>query len=100
VVDDGSLMREKVEELLTEAGYLAVVAASGGSALEASSHVEFDRMESDVQMPETSGIELLGLIARAGSSSVGRLGNAGRVGGGFRSLRCIHSFSAQCMRAN
>ena len=93
-------MRERVEELSTEAGYLAVVEASGASALEAASRVEFDRMESDVQVPEVGGIELLGLIARAASSNLGRLDNTGRVGARFRSLRCIHSFSGQCMRAN
>ena len=62
VVDDDPVMREMVEDLLTEAGYSAVVAASGASALEAASRVEFDCMVSDVQMPEVDGIELLGLM--------------------------------------
>jgi DNA-binding NtrC family response regulator len=62
VVDDDPVMREMVTEMLEGAGYGVVAADGGRRALELAEEREFDCVVSDVQMPEMSGLELLGRL--------------------------------------
>ena len=58
VVDDDSLVRELVSEILAEEGYSASGVSNGIEALEKLEAGRFDLVISDVEMPEMDGIDL------------------------------------------
>ena len=58
VVDDDSLVRDLLCEILTEEGYSASGVSNGIEALEKLEAGRFDLVISDVEMPEMTGIEL------------------------------------------
>jgi DNA-binding NtrC family response regulator len=62
VVDDDTISRESVVEVLRRKGYGVEACACGRDALEAFSHGVFDCVISDIRMPGMSGIELLGKL--------------------------------------
>ncbi|HET9553394.1 MAG TPA: two-component system response regulator BtsR [Anaeromyxobacteraceae bacterium] len=64
IVDDEPLAREELAQLLTETGRVEVV-ASCGNALETLQALRRERPDAlflDVQMPDVSGFELLGML--------------------------------------
>ncbi|MGA7155996.1 MAG: response regulator [Acidobacteriaceae bacterium] len=66
VVDDEPLVADTLAMILTQAGYYAVRAYNGRTALEIASVRAPDLLISDVAMPEMNGVELaLGLVAMA-----------------------------------
>ena len=58
VVDDDSLVRDLLCEILTEEGYSVDSASNGIEALEKLEAGRFDLVTSDIEMPEMTGIEL------------------------------------------
>jgi len=60
VVDDDAAMREMLVSLLEEEGIRAEGAEGGAKALDRLRDSEFDAVLSDIRMPDTSGIEMLG----------------------------------------
>jgi chemotaxis protein histidine kinase CheA/CheY-like chemotaxis protein len=64
VVDDSSIVREIIREILAEAGLDIELAHSGAAALEALEARSPDIVLSDVEMPHMSGLELLREIRR------------------------------------
>lgn len=58
VVDDDSLVRDLLCEILTEEGYSVDSASNGIEALEKLEAGRFDLVISDVEMPEMDGIDL------------------------------------------
>jgi two-component system, NtrC family, response regulator PilR len=65
VVDDEESIREFFEIMLKREGYEVVTAANGVEGLEKLKKSSFDLVISDIQMPEMSGIELLGKVKEA-----------------------------------
>jgi EAL domain-containing protein (putative c-di-GMP-specific phosphodiesterase class I) len=59
VVDDDARLLEFYQEALTSAGYHVTACNNGHSALQALRAGTFDAVLSDIQMPDTDGIELL-----------------------------------------
>ena len=66
VVDDDHGIRYLMGELLRRMGFEAVLAASGGAALEMLTHRTFDGVLLDLVMPGLSGREVLHEIRRQG----------------------------------
>jgi DNA-binding NtrC family response regulator len=62
VVDDDTIMRESVVEILRRRGYAIEACTNGREALEAFGRGEFDLVISDIKMPGMTGIELLSKI--------------------------------------
>jgi DNA-binding NtrC family response regulator len=60
IVDDDTAMRQMLESLFREQGYLVDEASSANAALELSRDEEYDVVLSDIKMPGKSGIELVG----------------------------------------
>jgi DNA-binding NtrC family response regulator len=60
IVDDDAAMRQMLESLFNEQGFLVSQAASTGAALEMAREVDYDVVLSDIKMPGRSGIELVG----------------------------------------
>ena len=59
IVDDEALVREVLNQLLMENGYKTTVATSGFEALAYASSREFEVVLLDMNMPGTSGLEVL-----------------------------------------
>src|SRR6185436_6520980 len=64
VVDDDNLLRKLVTDQLSQSGFAASSAASGGEALAALQESDFDVVLLDVMMPDLSGLEALREIRR------------------------------------
>jgi CheY-like chemotaxis protein len=58
VVDDQHLIADTITEILEDAGYHAVAAYDGWSALEAAAKLQPDYLLSDVLMPRMNGVQL------------------------------------------
>ena len=69
VVDDSSIARDLIAEILESAGFDVATASDGREALERLRHFEADLVVSDVEMPVLGGFELLERI-RAQSESL------------------------------
>ena len=66
VVDDEPLVADTLAMILTQAGYYAVCAYDGRTALEMASLRAPDLLITDVAMPQMNGVELaLGMVAMA-----------------------------------
>jgi DNA-binding NtrC family response regulator len=59
VADDEESIRSSLQQLLEQAGYKAVTAATGDQALEAASRREFEVALLDIRMPGLTGLEVL-----------------------------------------
>ncbi|NNL85613.1 MAG: sigma-54-dependent Fis family transcriptional regulator, partial [Myxococcales bacterium] len=59
VVDDDPLVRETVEELLTESGYAVELTEGADAALALAAERDFGLVLSDIRMPGKDGMELL-----------------------------------------
>src|SRR6202162_938964 len=59
VIDDDSVVREVISEMLTGAGYEVVVATTAAEVLELFTDEEIRLVVSDIVMPDLSGLELL-----------------------------------------
>ena len=59
VVDDQSIVRETIEDILNREGYDISSASSGEEALEMMHKEKFDILLSDIKMPGMSGLELV-----------------------------------------
>jgi DNA-binding NtrC family response regulator len=68
VVDDKQMMRDSVSTTLVRAGFQAVAAADGSTALQMIARHRPAAVVSDLKMPEVDGIELLRRIAEADPS--------------------------------
>jgi CheY-like chemotaxis protein len=64
VVDDVDETRELFAEVLTHAGYHAIMARSGSDALARLEYVQPDLVLTDLDMPEMGGDELIGHLRR------------------------------------
>jgi class 3 adenylate cyclase len=62
VIDDELIVREMIAEALQADGYTVVQAETGGRALEILTSHQIDIVLSDIQLPDTSGIDLAGRI--------------------------------------
>lgn len=58
-VDDDPMNLRVVQEILNAFGHQAVMACSGGEALQRLAHEHFDLMLLDIHMPGLSGIEVI-----------------------------------------
>ncbi|WP_070972257.1 two-component system response regulator BtsR [Vibrio sonorensis] len=64
VIDDELLAREELTELLTESGKVEVIAQASNAieGLKKINHLKPDVVFLDIQMPQVTGIELLGML--------------------------------------
>ncbi len=60
LVEDDSAMREMLESLFRQEGFVVCEAASAHAALELARETDFDVVLSDIKMPGKSGLELVG----------------------------------------
>jgi DNA-binding NtrC family response regulator len=60
LVEDDNAMREMLESLFRQEGYLVSEASSANAALELVRQTDFDVVLSDIKMPGKSGLELVG----------------------------------------
>jgi two-component system response regulator PilR (NtrC family) len=65
VVDDEEVMREILESLLVQAGYLVKLASSGAEGLETAGREPVDLAIVDVMLPDMSGIDVLDELKRS-----------------------------------
>lgn len=65
VTDDNRAFAENLAEILADAGYEPVVAASGADALRLAAASRFDVLLSDMRMPEMGGAELVHRVRRS-----------------------------------
>jgi len=59
VIDDSEAVRRSVEQILSDAGYFAIVASSGSEGLRLRQETMPELVIADVMMPERDGIELM-----------------------------------------
>ena len=64
IVDDEESLRQSLEKVLKNAGYLTIVAISGNEALELLGRQPIDLVLSDLKMPNGDGLELLKSIKK------------------------------------
>lgn len=64
VVDDDPVIRELLDAVLSHAGYLVTLAASGEAALEHLSHSVVSLVVLDVAMPRMNGLDVVAAIRR------------------------------------
>lgn len=64
IVDDEPLVRITLSRILKNSGYKCLEAYDFHSALTALKNISFDLVIADINMPETSGLELLKTIKR------------------------------------
>ncbi len=64
IVDDDSEVRENIEEILNDEGYITKSASSGKGAIEESQKHQFDLILLDYMMPEQTGIDVLSELKR------------------------------------
>src|SRR5687767_13834818 len=62
LVEDDNAMREMLESLFRQEGYVVSEAASASAALELARETDFDVVLSDIKMPGKSGLELVGAL--------------------------------------
>ncbi len=62
IVDDEEAVQDVLQEILKEADYQVITAASGLEALERVCEQEIEAVLLDIKMPEMSGIEVLGKL--------------------------------------
>ena len=60
LVEDDNAMREMLESLFRQEGYIVSEAASANAALDLARETDFDVVLSDIKMPGKSGLELVG----------------------------------------
>src|SRR5262249_1906377 len=60
LVEDDNAMREMLESLFRQEGYVVSEAASAHAALDLARETDFDVVLSDIKMPGKSGLELVG----------------------------------------
>src|SRR3989442_15417451 len=60
LVEDDNAMREMLESLFRQEGYLVSEASSASAALDLVRQTDFDVVLSDIKMPGKSGLELVG----------------------------------------
>src|SRR6266480_1916528 len=68
IVDDDSVVRGAIESLVTSLGFLACTFPSAEAFLQSRLVAETSCLISDIQLPDTSGIELLDRLADLGLS--------------------------------
>src|SRR5262245_2304215 len=62
LVEDDNAMRQMLESLFRQEGYVVSEAASASAALELARETDFDVVLSDIKMPGKSGLELVGAL--------------------------------------
>ena len=67
IVDDEPYMRESLQEILSEIGYLCEGCANGSEALDQLEKDSFDLVISDVKMPNMNGIDFLKELRNRGN---------------------------------
>lgn len=69
IVDDEPNMRESLQEILSDSGFLCSIAENGEQALNVLKQNEFELVISDVKMPRMQGIDLLKHVKKSHPSS-------------------------------
>lgn len=64
IVDDDPEVRENIEEILNDEGYITKSASSGKAAIEESQKHQFDLILLDYMMPEQTGLDVLSELKR------------------------------------
>jgi len=59
VIDDSEAVRRSVEQILSDAGYFAIIASSGSEGLRLWQETMPELVIADVMMPERDGIEMM-----------------------------------------
>jgi two-component system nitrogen regulation response regulator NtrX len=70
IVDDEAEIRESLEGILREEGYLVTTSATAGEALELIRDADYDVVLLDIWLPDRDGLETLGEIRRMDSPGV------------------------------
>ncbi len=70
IVDDEAEIRESLESILREEGYLVTTAATAGEALELLRDVAYDVVLLDIWLPDRDGLDALGEIRQLESENV------------------------------
>lgn len=70
IVDDEAEIRESLEGILREEGYLVTTCATAGEALELIRDADYDVVLLDIWLPDRDGLETLGEIRRIESPSL------------------------------
>jgi two-component system nitrogen regulation response regulator NtrX len=70
IVDDEAEIRESLEGILREEGYLVTTSATAGEALELIRDADYDVVLLDIWLPDRDGLETLGEIRRMESPGV------------------------------
>ncbi|HEU4636919.1 MAG TPA: sigma-54 dependent transcriptional regulator [Edaphobacter sp.] len=70
IVDDEAEIRESLEGILREEGYLVTTSATAGEALELIRDADYDVVLLDIWLPDRDGLETLGEIRRMESPSL------------------------------
>jgi CheY-like chemotaxis protein len=73
LVDDEGCIRECVSRVLTRAGYVVTLAASGAEALQRVRVEAYDAVICDLRMPGLSGIALFDQLQQAAPALAGRI---------------------------
>ena len=66
IVDDEAEIRESLESILREEGYLVTTAATAGEALELLRDAAYDVVLLDIWLPDRDGLDTLGEIRQHG----------------------------------
>lgn len=69
VIEDEPFVREMVDLMLTQAGYVVATAKSGAIALDILQHMRPSLILLDINMPGMSGLDVLRTIRRNGQST-------------------------------
>jgi two-component system nitrogen regulation response regulator NtrX len=70
IVDDEAEIRESLESILREEGYIVTTSATGSEALELVRDADYDVVLLDIWLPDRDGLETLGEIRRLENTSV------------------------------
>jgi len=70
IVDDEAEIRESLEGILREEGYLVTTSATATEALELVRDVDYDVVLLDIWLPDRDGLETLGEIRRLENGSI------------------------------
>ncbi|WP_184719809.1 response regulator [Caulobacter sp.] len=81
MIDDDPMIRQFVELVLHQAGYRVSSAATGAMGVEALQESRWDLILLDIELPDMTGLNVLGVIYGCPRSCKGLLSNDGTISG-------------------